>query len=307
MRANEWGRFLISLIFILIQSPFFITVLFYAHLFPAGSALVRRTRATFATLSAAMWTPFLGLRVSTQISPAILQRTANNRTRMFLSTHQSFSDALIVALLFWLFRRTLGPGVALYKQELGRIPIMGQLQRFSGNIPVARSGDTEAAKRALAVAARRSREGYHVSGFPEGSRRRTPSTGNDQTLPLKKGLFHLVKSLCEEGKEVEIFPIVFSGSFRSWPLGCSIPVGGSKVSVRVGDPVVVSGAIDVDSLTNEFSKIFSHEIAKMAPRYDPELAFANGHEVSFTSVFGFETLLALVPVVGTACMLLLAS
>ena len=298
MKIGERIRFLIALTFILVQAPFFIAILFYASLFPAGSGMAMRTRATFATLSAAMWIPFLGLRVSTQLSSALKSPPKPNHVRMFLCTHQSFSDALTVALLFWMYRRWLGPGVALYKKELGSIPIMGQLQRFSGNIPVSRSGDTEAAKRAMGIAAQRVREGYHVSGFPEGSRRRTPSTGEDQTQPLKKGFFHLVKTLCDAKTVVDIHPVVFAGSYRSWPIGRSIPIAGSKVSVRVGDAVTVSGQVDVDEMHSRFTRGIADEIDQLAPTYNAEIAFKKGYEIDFLSLFGFETVLSVIPVLG---------
>jgi len=290
MRKN-WEkklRFLATIVFILLSTPFFITVLFYNQLALApGNRFMQRNRALFATLSVSLWIPFLGLNVCTQISEKLLRPRMH--PALFLVTHQSFSDALILALVFWMFRHRLGPGVALYKRELAGVPILGQLQKYSGNIPLARSGDVEAAKRSLAVAARRSREGYHVSGFPEGSRRRTVSTGKkDQLFPLKKGFFHLINDL---KSDVEVFVVVLKGSLRSWPVGNIVPDPGNLVTVRVSDPVLVSQGTDVE-------KLREHMTEKMGDEIEALYSSDEGGRVSFARVLGFETILSVVPVVG---------
>lgn len=278
-------RFVITVIFICVQTPFFITVLFYnALLFAPGNKFMQSNRALFATLSVSMWAPWLGLKISTQITPKL--SSPGILPRVFLCTHQSFADAIVLALVFWLFRKPLGPGVALYKRELASVPILGQLQKYSGNIPVARSGDVEAAKRSLATAARRAREGYHVSGFPEGSRRRTPSTGKrDQLLPLKKGFFHLIS---DDLGQVEIFPVVLKGSLRAWRAGSAVPEPGNKVTVRVGEPVVVSARTDVETLRITMTERMGEEIESLYEISDSD-------DINYLRSFGFEMVLSVIP------------
>ena len=291
-------RFVITVLFIAIQSPFFITVLFYNFIvFPSWNRFMKRNRALFATLSISMWIPWLGLRVA--IQPSLQLPEPSRRCRiMFLCTHQSFSDALVLALVFWLLRHQLGPGVALYKKELGKAPVLAQLQRYSGNIPVARSGDVEAAKKSLCEAAQRSREGYHVSGFPEGSRRRTVSTGKrDQVSSLKKGFFHMVSEQ-DSFATTLIYPVVFVGSMRSWPMGRFVPVDGSEVTVRIGKPVEVGPsdhAMSVDELRDQFQTRLGDEVERS---YE-EKSNLSKVEISFLRVLGFEMICSCVPVIGS--------
>lgn len=295
MSIESAVRLIRTIIFIAFQAPFFLTVLFFnALLLNPSNWVMKRNRALFATLSAAMWIPFLGLSVDTQISQHLVFKKSK-AIKLFLCTHQSFSDAVVLALIFWMFRHELGgPGVALYKQELGKLPILGAIQRYSGNIPVARSGDVDAAKRSLGEAARRAREGYHVSGFPEGSRRRTASTGTrSQIQPLKKGFFHLVNDLLsQQDTIIEIYPVVFVGSFRSWPKGHTVPVRDAKVLIRIGDPVVIEKPCDVDAIKDQMSHKLGVEL---------ETAWSISSEstkLNLWSIFGFETICSVIPTIG---------
>jgi 1-acyl-sn-glycerol-3-phosphate acyltransferase len=205
---------------------------------------------------------------------------------------------LVLALVFWVYRQSIGPCVALYKRELGKLPILGGLQRYAGNIPVARSGDVEAAKRSLGEAAVRAREGYHVSGFPEGSRRRTLSTGKrDQIQTLKKGFFHLISELARE-KPVEVYPVVYVGSYRSWPIGSVLPISGSQVTVRVGDPILVENdQVDMEVLRSQVSDRLETELIMSGSPCVSE-AFQRGYEMNFFKIFGVELILSVVPFLG---------
>ena len=295
MSIESSFRFVRTVLFIAFQAPFFLTVLFYNALFLSPSNwLMKRNRALFATLSAAMWIPFLGLSVDTQISQRLPSKKSK-AIKLFLCTHQSFSDAVILALIFWMFRHEIGgPGVALYKKELGKLPVLGAIQRYSGNIPVARSGDVEAAKRSLGEAAQRAREGYHVSGFPEGSRRRSASTGTrSQIQPLKKGFFHLVNDLlAQTSATIEIYPVVYVGSLRSWLPGHAVPVKDARVLIRIGDPLVVEQQCEVEALKDQ-----------MADKLGEELATAwttasDSQNLNLWSIFGFETICSVIPTIG---------
>jgi 1-acyl-sn-glycerol-3-phosphate acyltransferase len=152
----------------------------------------------------------------------------------------------------------------------------------------------DAAKRSLGEAARRAREGYHVSGFPEGSRRRAASTGTrDQNQPLKKGFFHLVNDLLShQDTIVEIYPVVYVGSLRSWPKGHAVPVRDAKVLIRIGDPVVIEKPCDVDAIKDQMSDKLGVEL---------ETAWSTSSEstkLNMWSIFGFETICSVIPTIG---------
>ena len=272
-------------------------MLFYTSFLHPDNVICKKTRALFATLSVALWLPLMGVRLSVQGG---VHRPQSLKTiQFYLSTHQSFTDALSMAVIFWIKHNDIGPGIALYKAELGKLPVIGQLNRFSGNVPVGRSGDLEAAKRSLEQAGKRGREGYHVSGFPEGARRRTPSTGGrDQIGKLKKGFFYLASQLSRENYNVELFPMVFVGSGRSWTNGNALPVRGSKVTVRLGDPLVVDPAMGVDELTMKFEDCLFDEIQSCGKTYNVDEAFSNGIELSLGRVFCFEIVVTTIPVIG---------
>lgn len=293
--------------FICLQAPFFLAVLGYSSLWGAGSWFTRKNRALFATLSIAMWLPLLGLRVSAQANPNFFKTSSSNTIRLFLCTHQSFSDALVLALLLWIFKAPLGPGIALYKRELGKIPLLGLLQKFAGHIPVERSGDVSSAKRSLENAARSAREGYHISGFPEGARRRSPSEG--KIGDLKKGFFHMILNFCKNGVPVEVFPVVFVGSFRSWPIGNLAPIPGSRIAVRVGEPVLFGpdcSEMSVEEAKNSVAERLKSEIdlACDDKLYSLDAAFKKGKEINYGSIFGFEMILCTLPVIASTLAVL---
>ena len=296
-------RVVVTLLFIFVQGPFILAVLAYSSLWGAESWFTRKNRALFATLSIAMWLPLLGVRVASQTSPLLAKRRKS--IKLFLCTHQSFSDALVLALLLWTHRHVLGPGIALYKRELGKLPLLGLLQKLAGNIPVDRSGDVESAKNSMKLAASSALQGYHVSGFPEGSRRRSASTGRNQVAEFKKGFFHLIRDLSEKN-DVEVFPVVFVGSLRSWPAGRMSPIPGSCIAVRVGDPVLFSGPTDVEQARTMMQEKFREEIDRACNnKYSLETAFENGQEIFFASLFGLEMALSAFPLLGTLVYLLL--
>lgn len=293
-----------TLAFIIFQSPFFLAVLGYSLLFGSfDSWIVKRNRSLFATLSVAMWLPLLGVRVSTQISPLVAQGKEKS-IKLFLCTHQSFSDALVLALVLWTQRKCLGPGIALYKRELGNLPLLGLLQKLSGNVAVDRSGDVESAKRSFQQASSTAAKGYHVSGFPEGSRRRTESH-EGEVRELKKGFFHLIKKICQQDSSltVHVFPVVFVGSYRSWPAGNFAPIPGSQVAVRVGDPVSFSSASSNFSVEEARDAVADQlrsetQLACNQDGYSLETAFQKGNEVCFSQLFGLEMILCTLPALG---------
>lgn len=184
------------------------------------------------------------------------------------------------------------------------MPYFGWLQMVAGSIAVGRSGDIEAAKRSLAVGEERSKEGYMVSGFPEGTRRRSPSCGREQIQVLKKGMFHLAKNVAQEdGGKYYIVPMVMMGGNAAWPAKRALPVPGAQITVRIGDPVPVDCSESVDETSLRIRKAMQDELeiagAVKGDQYSAESAFQNGTEINLWKAYGFEAVMMLVPSVAT--------
>ncbi|MEJ5300228.1 MAG: lysophospholipid acyltransferase family protein [Thermodesulforhabdaceae bacterium] len=118
-------------------------------------------------------------------------------TYVYMGNHQSWFD------IFVLLAYVPGQFRWLAKEELYKIPIVGQAMRLIGYIPIDRSNRAKAFE-SIDKAAEKIQEGASVMIFPEGTRSR------DGVLqPFKKGGFILaIKS------KKPILPISISGSYR---------------------------------------------------------------------------------------------
>lgn len=123
-------------------------------------------------------------------------------TYIYMANHQSWFD------IFTLLAYVPGQFRWLAKEELYKIPIVGQAMRLIGYIPIDRSNRTKAFE-SIAKAAERVREGVSVMIFPEGTRSR------DGVLQsFKKGGFILAIQ-----SKKPILPISISGSYKVMPKG----------------------------------------------------------------------------------------
>ncbi|MGC8718964.1 MAG: lysophospholipid acyltransferase family protein [Thermodesulforhabdaceae bacterium] len=123
-------------------------------------------------------------------------------TYVYMANHQSWFD------IFVLLAYIPGQFRWLAKEELYKIPIVGQAMRLIGYIPIDRSNRARAFE-SIAEAARRVHEGVSVMIFPEGTRSR------DGVLqPFKKGGFILAIQ-----SKKPILPISISGSYKVMPKG----------------------------------------------------------------------------------------
>src|SRR6516164_3073563 len=113
------------------------------------------------------------------------------RPAVFLFNHQSQLDVLILAKLLH------GGFTGVAKKELANAPGFGLIFRLADVAFVDRH-DTAQARRALAPAVQRLREGVSLAIAPEGTRSPTPALG-----PFKKGAFHVAMQA-----GVPIVPIV---------------------------------------------------------------------------------------------------
>jgi 1-acyl-sn-glycerol-3-phosphate acyltransferase len=133
----------------------------------------------------------------------------------------------------------------IHKRSLRVLPLLGQAMWASGHIAIDRSHPFRA-RRSLAAAARRIREGMSVVVFPEGTR------SPDATVRhFKRGSFGLA---LEAG--VPVVPISLVGVKEVVPRGLTSLRPGT-VTVRVHPPVPVAGrtATEAEALAEEVRQI----------------------------------------------------
>ncbi len=143
---------------------------------------------------------------------------------IIVSNHESWFD--VFALTGWLPIDVR----FLAKRELSGIPIFGRAWRVCGHISIDRQ-DRASAVESLAEAGRKIRDqGLHMVLFAEGTR-----SARGELQPFKKGPF----VLAIEG-QVPIVPVGIVGTRPVMPKG-SYRIGRGEISVRIGEPIDVSG------------------------------------------------------------------
>jgi 1-acyl-sn-glycerol-3-phosphate acyltransferase len=282
--------------------PMFVGKLFFGE----GHRFTQYIRSLLAPLSTGVYLLFFSIKLSAQLSPNVPEYK-KGISRFLLMSHSSTLDFMVVTSGVWLIHSVLGGLVCIVKKELFSMPFIGLIQRGAGSIPVARSGDLEAAKKNLAVGERRAREGYVIAGFPEGSRRRSPSIGREQLLPFKKGMFHMAKNVCPPGGKVQFVPLVMVGGNTAWPAKSILPVPGSKVTVRIGDPIDMKQDETVDEMVVRVRSRMQDEIEKTGAvladgSYSVEAAYVRGKEICLWKAYGLEAVLMALPGLAVAFM-----
>ena len=286
-------RLVLLVVYVMMQIPCILVPLFFGKIFfPARHPLNRYLRSVLPPLSTGVYLLFFSIQLAVQITPNV-PRARPGVSRMLLMTHSSTLDFMVVTTGAYLVHEALGGIVCIVKRELLSMPFIGWLQRAAGSIPVARSGDLAAAKKNLAIAEDRLKEGYIVAGFPEGSRRRSPSCGREQLLPFKKGMFHIAKNV----GSVLFVPLVMVGGNTAWPADCLLPIPGSKVTVRIGEAISTKPNESVDDLTIRVRTCMQDEVeAAVAPKeYSIDAAFENGTRINLWKTYGFEAVLMAMP------------
>ncbi len=286
------------------QNTCVLTMMFWAkYVLGESHKLNQYIRSVMAPLSTGVFMLLFNIRLSVQVSPDFVPKVKDS-VKFFMMTHSSSLDFMTVGTGYWIVHKLIGASVVLVKKELLMMPFFGPLQIAAGSILVGRSGDVEAAKRSLAVGEQRAREGYMISGFPEGTRRRSPSCGREQIQPLKKGMFHMANNLRQAtGKPVCFLPLVIIGGQAAWPSGRLLPIPGSKVAIRFGDCVDMKPDESVDDITLRMRSSMQDELERAGAirngKYSPESAFATGVETSLWKLYGFEAVLMSLPMIIT--------
>jgi 1-acyl-sn-glycerol-3-phosphate acyltransferase len=139
-----------------------------------------------------------------EVKPIYREEIKQGPATIFMSTHCS---ALDICATFAYSKVLIN---FICKNSLVYIPFFGMCILGGGNIPIKRK-HLQSAIESLKEAARRVKKlRKNICIAPEGTRRRTLSTGSvDQLLPFKKGPFHLAKDA-----GASIIPVVYNGCSR---------------------------------------------------------------------------------------------
>jgi 1-acyl-sn-glycerol-3-phosphate acyltransferase len=162
-----------------------------------------------------------------------------------VSNHQSLADIPIVSHLPWEMKW-------IGKESLFKLPLVGLMMKFSGDIPVDRS-DRRSGARMLLTAIRYLNQKCSVMFFPEGTR-----SPDGRLWKFNEGAFQLA---IKAG--VPILPVVLDGSSeclpkKSWKFGPPL-----DIHVRVLPPVPTAGLTSADGgrLTQEVRNRIASELA----------------------------------------------
>lgn len=139
-----------------------------------------------------------------------------------VANHESTADPFLLSSLPWDMRW-------ISKQELFRLPILGQLLRWGGDIPL-RRGDRESVRQMMAEARATLASGLPVMIFPEGTR-----SPDGQLGAFKDGAFQLA---LDAG--VPVLPLAIEGTRACRPKG-SWWFGQARARVRVLPPIDSAG------------------------------------------------------------------
>lgn len=145
-----------------------------------------------------------------------------------VANHQSLLDIVLLSRLPREMKWVI-------KEELVKIPWIGQMLRLTGDIAV-RRGDPESGGEAIARARTYLDRGMNVMIFPEGTRSR-----DARLLPFKKGAFRLA---IDAG--VAVLPVVVSGTAKGFQKG-GAKVGPCDAVARLLPPVPTKGLTPADA------------------------------------------------------------
>jgi 1-acyl-sn-glycerol-3-phosphate acyltransferase len=158
-------------------------------------------------------------------------------TCVFACNHQSNFDAPFV------FARLPRHIRFVAKKELYRIPLFGAAVKAMGNIPVERTGGSEADRRAIEEVVEQVRTRTDILFFAEGTR-----SADGRLRPFKKGA-----AILAIDAQVPIVPLAVAGAHEITPKGGLWVRSGRPLVLRVGKPIPTTGLTraDRDSLTDQ--------------------------------------------------------
>lgn len=153
------------------------------------------------------------------------------RGYVVIANHESTADPFLLSFLPWDMRWVA-------KEEIFKLPLLGGLMRFCGDIPLKR-GCRESVERMIAECEKTLRAGLPVMIFPEGTR-----SPDGNMLPFKNGAFDLAIAA-----QVPVLPVALAGTRNCRPKG-SKWFGQARAHARVLEPIATEGLgpADLESL-----------------------------------------------------------
>ncbi len=174
------------------------------------------------------------------------------RAYVVVANHESTADPFLLSHLPWDMRW-------IAKQELFKIPVIGWLMKFGGDIPL-RRGERDSVKQMMDEAKRTLAAGMPVMLFPEGTR-----SPDGALLPFKDGAFQLA---IDAG--VPVLPLAVAGTRNCRPKG-SKWFGEANAIVKVLEPIDSKG-LDVATLREKSRARIAAEVAELRRRLGHESA-----------------------------------
>jgi 1-acyl-sn-glycerol-3-phosphate acyltransferase len=165
------------------------------------------------------WSPLICAITGVRVKIIGKEKIDRRSSYIYIANHVSHFD--IVALA-----RVMPVGLFfIAKQELAKVPFLGQYMHFIGHIFVDRK-NKERAMQSMKLAAQKINGGKNVISFPEGTRSKT-----GELQIFKRGSFIIAK----EGN-VNIVPIGISGSRKILPSG-SYSIRPGIITVHIGEVI----------------------------------------------------------------------
>lgn len=169
-----------------------------------------------------------------------------SRAYVVVANHESTADPFLLSFLPWDMRWVA-------KQELFKLPVIGWMMKFGGDIPL-RRGERASVQAMMDECKRALSGGISVMMFPEGTRSPTGELG-----AFKDGAFQLA---IEAG--VPVLPLALAGTRACRPKG-SLWFGEARAMVKVLEPIPVEGH-DVASLREEARRRISAALPDLRER-----------------------------------------
>ncbi|MGA8152863.1 MAG: lysophospholipid acyltransferase family protein [Terriglobales bacterium] len=167
-----------------------------------------------------MWGASRGVRLAGVRARTVgLEKLDPARSYIFMSNHVSNIDPPLMIPL--LPRRTS----ILIKQELFKVPILGQAMRMGAMVPVDRA-NRDAGIAAVRAATTVVRQGLNMTIYIEGKR-----SFDGKLLPFKKGPFYLAMEC-----KIPVVPVTVSGTHYVMPKG-RFAIKPGEVDVIFHDPI----------------------------------------------------------------------
>lgn len=146
-----------------------------------------------------------------------------------LCNHQSFIDVPVIM-------QKIFPCAFLAKRSLFRIPYFRLVLKYTGSLPVER-GDKQANAYLPEKIQHRLSENFPIMAFPEGTR-----SEDGKLLPLKNGIFHIIKAA-----NVPVFPVTIADAYKVLPKS-SIALYPGEIKIF---PHKIITAKEIEELTHE--------------------------------------------------------